>query len=141
MTAGYSETPLAAKLGLKRGMRCWFHNMPESVRAEIDPEGVGIEEQPTASDGLQCVHLFVTERARLERELAAVQPLLIPNGFIWVSWPKQAAKVETDITEDVIREVALPRGLVDNKVCAVDMTWSALKLMIRKENRTAPENS
>ncbi|MDV3457582.1 hypothetical protein RZN05_11355 [Sphingomonas sp. HF-S4] len=141
MTAGYSDTPLAAKLGLKRGMRCWFHNMPESVRAQIDPEGAGIEEQPTASDGLQCVHLFVTERARLKRELAALQPLMAPNGFLWVSWPKKAAKLDTDITEDVIREVALPRGLVDIKVCAVDMTWSALKLMIRKENRTVPQNS
>ncbi|AQR75433.1 DUF3052 family protein [Sphingomonas sp. LM7] len=141
MTAGYSDTPLADKLGLKRGMRCWFHNMPDSVRAEIDPEGAEVEEQPTASDGLQCVHLFVTERARLERELAAVQPLLIPNGFIWVSWPKKAAKVETDVTEDVIREVAFPRGLVDIKVCAVDATWSGLKLVIRKDNHMPPENS
>jgi hypothetical protein len=141
MTAGYSETPLAEKLGLKRGMRCWFHNMPESVRAEIDPEGAGIEEQPTASDGLQCVHLFVTERARLERELAAVQPLLIPNGFIWVSWPKKTAPVDTEVTEDVIREVALPAGLVDVKVCAVDTTWSALKLMIPKDKRAPPENA
>jgi len=141
MTAGYSDTPLAQKLGLKRGMRCWFHNMPESVRAEIDPEGAEIEEQPTASDGLQCVHLFVTERARLERELAAVQPLLMSNGFIWVSWPKKAAKVDTDVTEDVIREIALPAGLVDVKVCAVDATWSALKLMIPKDKRTPPENA
>src|SRR4051812_23276291 len=135
MTAGYSATPLADKLGLKRGMRCWFHNMPESVRDEIDPESAEIEEQPTASDGLQYAHLFVTERAHLERELAAVQPLMAQNGFVWVSWPKQAAKAETDLTEDVIREVALPRGLVDIKVCAVDETWSGLKLVIRKELR------
>lgn len=135
MTAGYSGTPLADKLGLKRGMRCWFHNMPDSVRAEIDPERAEVEEQPTASDGLQCAHLFVTERARFERELAALQPLMAPNGFIWVSWPKKAAKTETDMTEDVIREIALPAGLVDIKVCAVDATWSGLKLVIRKENR------
>ena len=75
------------------------------------------------------------ERARLERELAAIRPLLQTNGFIWVSWPKQAAKVETDVTEDVIREVALPTGLVDIKVCAVDEIWSGLKLVVRKENR------
>nr|WP_294813158.1 hypothetical protein [uncultured Sphingomonas sp.] len=142
MTAGYSDTPLADKLGLKRGMRCWFHNMPESVREVVDPKAAQVEEQPTASDGLQCAHLFVTEREKLERELAALQPLMAPNGFIWVSWPKKAARVETDVTEDVIREIALPRGLVDIKVCAVDETWSGLKLVIRKENRAAaaPDN-
>src|SRR4051812_20847262 len=102
MTAGYSGTPLADKLGLKRGMRCWFHNMPDGVRATIDPQGAEIEEQTAASDGLQCAHLFVTERAKLERELAALRPVMAQNGFIWISWPKQAAKVETDITEDVV---------------------------------------
>lgn len=135
MTTGYSETPLAEKLGLKPGIRCWFHNMPDSVRATIDPEGLSVEEQPTASDGLQCAHLFVTERDRLVRELTALRPLMATNGFIWVSWPKKAAKVATDITEDVVRDVALPTGLVDIKVCAVDATWSALKLVLRKELR------
>jgi hypothetical protein len=138
MTAGYSDKALADKLGLKRGMRCWFHNMPESVRAVIDPVAAEVEEQPTASDGLQCAHLFVTERAKLERELTALRPLMTPNGFIWISWPKKAAKVETDLTEDVIRAVALPTGLVDIKVCAVDETWSGLKLVIRVENRDIP---
>lgn len=135
MNAGYSGTPLADKLGLKRGMRCWFHNMPDSVRAVVDPEGAEVEEQPTASDGLQCAHLFVTERQKLERELRALQPLMAQNGFIWISWPKKAARIETDVTEEVIRDVALPAGLVDIKVCAVDDTWSGLKLVIRKENR------
>jgi hypothetical protein len=135
MTAGYSGTPLADKLGLKRGMRCWFHNMPDSVRAIVDPEGAEIEEQPTASDGLQCAHLFVTERGKLERELNALRPLMAQNGFIWISWPKKAAKTDTDVTEDVIRAIALPSGLVDIKVCAVDATWSALKLVIRKDNQ------
>ena len=133
MTAGYSGTPLADKLGLKRGMRVWFHNMPDSVRDEIGD--VEIDEQPAASDGLQGAHLFVTERAHLERELAALRPLLATNRFIWVSWPKKTARVETDITENVVRDVALPTGLVDIKVCAVDEIWSGLKLMIRKENR------
>ena len=141
MTAGYSGTTLADKLGLKRGMRCWFHNMPDSVRAVIDPEGAEIEEQTTASDGLQCAHLFVTERAKLERELTALQPVMAQNGFIWISWPKQPAKVATDITEDVVRAVALPTGLVDIKVCAVDETWSGLKLVIRKDNREPTGNS
>jgi len=135
MTTGYSGTPLAQKLGLKRGMRSWFCGMPDSVRAEIDPQGLGIEEYEAAAPGLQAAHVFVTERARLERELGALLALIDRNGFIWVSWPKKAAKVPTDVTEDVIREVALPLGLVDIKVCAVDAIWSGLKLMIRKENR------
>lgn len=136
MTAGYSATPLADKLGLKRGMRCWFHNMPESVRDAIDPAAAQVEEQPTASDGLQYAHLFVTARDKLERELNALRPLMAPNGSIWVSWPKKAARMDTDVTEDVIREIALPTGLVDIKICAVDETWSGLKLVIRKENRS-----
>ncbi|MEI9928216.1 MAG: hypothetical protein WDN44_11640 [Sphingomonas sp.] len=116
MTTGYSGTPLAKKLGLERGMRVWFHHMPDSVRAEIDPEGLNVDEQGSASAGLQGAHIFVTERVCLERELGALRALLAPNGFVWVSWPKQAAKVATDITENVIREVALPTGLVDVKV-------------------------
>ena len=135
MTAGYSGTPLAEKLGFARGMRVWFHKMPESVRDEIDPEGLNIDEQASASDGLQGAHIFVTLRSDLARELAALRELIAPNGFIWVSWPKKAAKVETDITEDTVREVALPTGLVDVKVCAVDEIWSGLKLVIRKELR------
>ncbi|MDG2534869.1 hypothetical protein P6144_14510 [Sphingomonas sp. HITSZ_GF] len=135
MTEGYSGTPLAQKLGLKRGMRSWFCGMPDSVRDEIDPEALGIEEYEAACTGLQAAHVFVTERAKLERELDALLALIERNGFMWVSWPKKAAKVETDITEDVIREVALPKGLIDIKVCAVDAIWSGLKLVIRKENR------
>lgn len=137
MTAGYSGTPLAQKLGLKPGMRCWFHDMPDSIRDEIDPDATSVEEQPTASAGLQCAHLFVTEREKLERQLHALRPLMASNGFVWVSWPKRAARVKTDITENIIRDVALPMGLVDIKVCAVDETWSGLKLMIRKDNRQA----
>jgi len=135
MTAGYSGTPLAQKLGLSRGMRVWFHNMPDSVRDEIDPEQLGVEEQSSASDGLQCAYIFVTERDRLARQIGAIRPLLQPNGFIWVSWPKKTAKMDTDVTEDVVREVALPTGLVDVKVCAVDDTWSGLKLVVRKTMR------
>lgn len=135
MTSGYSGTPLAQKLGLAPGMRVWFHDMPDSVRDEIDPEGLNVDEQCSASDGLQGAHIFVTERAHLERQIVALRELIAPNGFIWVSWPKKASKVATDITEDTIREVALPTGLIDIKVCAVDETWSGLKLVIRKEHR------
>lgn len=133
MPTGYSGTPLAKKLGLVPGIRAWFQNMPDNVRAEIGD--VGVDEQAAASAGLQCAHIFVTSRADLERETAALRHLIEPAGFIWVSWPKKASKVPTDITEDVIREVALPTGLVDVKVCAVDEIWSGLKLVIRKELR------
>ncbi len=135
MPTGYSGTPLAKKLGLVPGLRAWFHDMPASIRDEIDPEGVGVDEQAAASAGLQCAHIFVTERAELQRQTAALRHLIEPAGFIWVSWPKKTSKVPTDITEDVIREVALPTGLVDVKVCAVDDIWSGLKLVIRKELR------
>jgi len=134
-SAGYSGTPLARKLGLKPGMRSWFCGMPASVRAEIDPAALGVEEYEAAAAGLQAAHIFVTERATLDRELDALLALIDRNGFIWVSWPKKASRVPTDVTEDVIREVALPKGLVDIKVCAVDDVWSGLKLVIRSENR------
>jgi hypothetical protein len=135
MTTGYSGTPLAQKLGLERGMRVWFHKMPQSVRDQIDPDGLNIDEQATASAGLQGAHIFVTERSHLERELPALRELIAPNGFVWVSWPKKASGVSCDFGEDAIREVALPIGLVDVKVCAIDEIWSGLKLVIRKEQR------
>lgn len=135
MTAGYSGTPLAKKLSLKPGLRAWFDGMPESVRAEIGHAGLIELSAPTAP--VDAAHIFVTERAALATKLAALLPLLAPSGFIWVSWPKKAAKVPTDITEDTIRAVALPMGLVDVKVCAVDNIWSGLKLMIRRSERGA----
>ena len=134
MTAGYSGTPLAKKLGLNPGMRTWFHAMPDSVRDEIGLDGELIE-QAEAVNGLDAAHIFVTERAVLERQLTALRHLIHPAGQVWVSWPKRASKVPTDITEDTIRELALPIGLVDVKVCAVDNIWSGLKLVIRRELR------
>lgn len=132
--AGYSGTPLRAKLGVKPGQRTWRLAMPEEVAAEVDgdapPVLLGAPEA-----GLDAAHLFVTERAVLAEELARLRPLLAPAGMAWVSWPKKAAKVPTDITEDVIRAVALPMGYVDVKVCAVDAVWSGLKLVIRKSER------
>lgn len=135
MTAGYSGTPLATKLDFKPGMTAWLHAMPDSVRAEIDPDAIGLREVAAAIDGLDAAHVFVTERAHLERELNALRELIQPAGMIWVSWPKRASKVPTDITEDVIREIALQIGLVDVKVCAVDDIWSGLKLVLRKALR------
>jgi hypothetical protein len=133
MTAGYSGAPLAKKLALKDGMSTWFHAMPASVRAEIGD--ISLNERDAPEAGLQAAHIFTTERDELERLLIDLRTLIDSAGFVWVSWPKRAAKVPTDITEDVIREICLPMGWVDVKVCAVDATWSGLKLMIRKELR------
>jgi hypothetical protein len=135
MTAGYSGTPLARKLSLKDGLRTWWCRMPDSVRAEIARENIALTLLDTPEPPVEAAHIFVTERALLEVELRLLLPVLDRAGFIWVSWPKQAAKVATDITEDVIRDVALPLGLVDVKVCAVDAIWSGLKLVIRKSER------
>jgi hypothetical protein len=137
MTAGYSGTPLAQKLGLKPGMRAWFQDVPDSVRAEIDRDAPPIEQLELPEPPVQFAHIFVSSCAILDCELRMLLPLLDPAGMIWVSWPKKASKVPTDITEDVIRAVALPLHLVDVKVCAVDETWSGLKLVIRKERRSA----
>jgi len=134
MTAGYSGTPLAKKLSLKPGQRAWFDAMPDSVLIEIGDSGV--DRIATPEMPIDAAHIFVTERADMEAKLAMLRPLLSPAGFIWVSWPKKASKVPTDITEDVIRAVILPASdLVDVKVCAVDQIWSGLKLMIRKDRR------
>jgi hypothetical protein len=135
--AGYSGTPLAKKLGLKPGMRAWFLDMPDSVRAEIGCDTLGLNEQAAPSPGIEAAHIFVTRRTDLAREVEAIRRLLAPTGFVWIPWPKKAAKTDTDITENIIREVALPTGLVDIKVCAVDGIWSGLKLVIRKSLRTA----
>lgn len=135
MPAGYSGTPLAKKLGVKDGQTTWRLAMPASVAAEIAESGLTpvLLEGPKA--GLEMAHLFVTRRRDLAAQLARLRKTLAPAGTIWVSWPKKAAKMETDITEDVVRKAALPLGLVDIKVCAVDETWSGLKLVIRKSER------
>jgi hypothetical protein len=136
MTAGYSGTPLAQKLSLKDGLRVWWEDMPESVRAEIEREGLAVNLLSAPVGPIDAAHIFVTLRADMEARLKALRPLLAPAGFIWVSWPKKASRVPTDINEDGIREVILPStDLVDVKVCAVDETWSGLKLVIRKERR------
>ena len=133
--AGYSGTPIAKKLSLKDGMRVWWDGMPDSVRAEIDQSGTALKHRSTPVGPLDEAHVFVTRRDVLDCKLRLLLPMLDPAGMIWISWPKKAAKTDTDITEDVIRAVAIPMGLVDVKVCAVDETWSGLKLVIRKGNR------
>ena len=132
MTAGYSGTPLAKKLSLKDDMRVWRDGMPDSVATEIGAEGLQLELLNSPEAPIDAAHIFVRSRGELEAKLHQLMPLLGPGGFIWVSWPKKASNVPTDITEDTIREVCLPMGLVDVKVCAVDATWSGLKLTRRR---------
>lgn len=134
MPAGYSGTPLGKKLGFAEGAPLWAKAMPDSVRAEIE-QTVCPRYVARPSKGLGVAHLFHTSAAALAADLEKLRPLLAAGGMVWVSWPKKAAKVETDITEDVIRAAALPMGFVDVKVCAVDAVWSGLKLVIRKELR------
>jgi hypothetical protein len=126
--AGYSKTPLAQKLGIKAGTKVVMLGAPPGYRKLL---------APLPEDVSAFVHLFVAERRTLEKELKRLRKLLADAGVLWVSWPKKASGVATDITEDVIRDVCLPLGFVDVKVCAVDETWSGLKLMIRRENRGA----
>lgn len=132
---GYSGTPLAKKLGYKPGTRACAVNAPAGYRDMLDGLPDDVEFVRRLAGKLDLVHVFVTERADMEQQLRRGLTNIAPDGMIWVSWPKKAAKVPTDITEDVIREVALPMGLVDVKVCAVDSVWSGLKLVIRKELR------
>ncbi|WP_269582723.1 DUF3052 family protein [Roseibium sp. Sym1] len=133
--AGYSGRPLSAKLGLKPGMTCWRHNMPEEIGELLDAQEPAASVVATAAPGLDCAHVFVTEHEDLAAQLSHLRQLLAPDGMIWVSWPKKASKVPTTVTEDTVREICLPMGLVDVKVCAVDAVWSGLKLVIRKELR------
>ena len=135
MPAGYSETPLAKKLNLRDDQRVWFHAMPESVQDEIGEYALDLIFVADPAEGIDAAHIFVTTREELSSLLATLRNQIATDGHIWVSWPKQASKVPTDVTQDTIREVALPTGLVDTKVCAVDETWSVLKLVIRKDLR------
>jgi hypothetical protein len=135
MTSGYSGTPLAKKLSLKNGMRLWFDGMPDSVAEEIAAEGLQLRYLDAPEAPIDAAHIFVTSRGELESKLHQLLSLLDRAGMIWVSWPKKASKVATDVSEDVVRDIALPMHLVDVKVCSVDGVWSGLKLVIRKEHR------
>ena len=133
--AGDSGTPLAKKLSLKDGLRVWRSGMPASVRAEIDAAGLALTELAAPEAPIDAAHVFVTRMAELEAAVAELRARLSPAGFLWVSWPKRSSGLASEITEDEVRRVALPTGLVDVKVCAVDETWSGLKLMIRRTER------
>jgi hypothetical protein len=135
-TTGYSGTPLPRKLGIKPGHRVALLGAPDGFEGETLgelPGGVRVTRR--AGGKADVIVSFHTERAELERRLPTLRALMEPATGLWIAWPKKASKLETDITEDVLREIALPTGLVDNKVCAIDETWSGLRLVIRLEHR------
>lgn len=133
--AGYSGTPLAKKLGIRENTRVLVLNEPKGYRRLLAPLPAGVEFTAEADPPLGFVHLFATSAAVLAARLTELRDQLAPDGTLWVSWPKKASGVKTDVTEDAIRAAALPLGLVDVKVCAIDATWSGLKLVIRVANR------
>ncbi len=133
--SGYSGTPLAKKLGLKAGDHVCLLGAPASYRKWLAPLPEGVTFGTRIAPTSQMVHVFTAKKAELAKTLTSCRKTLAPDAMVWVSWPKKASKVATDITEDTIRAVALPMGFVDVKVCAVDEIWSGLKLVVRKALR------
>jgi hypothetical protein len=136
--AGYSGTPLPQKLGIKPGMTVVTINAPTNYRRLLDTIPQGVTFSDRLKPGSNFVHVFIKKRSELERRLSALREKIEGTGTVWVSWPKRSSGMPTDVTEDVVRAVALPLGFVDVKVCAIDETWSGLKLMVRRTNRKMP---
>lgn len=135
MATGYSGTPLAKKLGIVAGTKIHAVGAPKGYRALLEPLPASVRFVATPNKSTGLVHLFTAKKSELTRTLPGYRKKLDPDAVVWVSWPKKASKVPTDITEDIVREVALPLGFVDVKVCAVDDVWSGLKLVVRRELR------
>ncbi len=133
--AGYSGTPIAKKLGITDETRLLPIGAPKNYPELLAPIPDGLRFETTPGKSVDVAHLFVAWRKDLEKHLASLRKKLRPDAAVWVSWPKKAAKLPTDVTEQTIRDVALPMGWVDIKVCAVDEIWSGLKLVVRKELR------
>jgi hypothetical protein len=135
--AGYSGKPLSQKLGLKPGFRIFADGAPADYRKIVGewPEGATIVAR--ASAPLDVAHVFAAEAKGLPAKLTRYRKLVAPDGMIWVSWPKKASGVETDLSDVVVRKLALPLGLIDIKVCAIDETWSGLKFVIQKAQRVS----
>ena len=133
--AGYSGTPLALKLGIRDGSTVVLVGAPRGYRQLLKPLPRGVRFATNPGATADIVHAFVTERAALARALAAYRKALSPRAAVWVSWPKKSSGVPTEVTEETIREIALPLGFVDVKVCAVNEIWSGLKLVVRRELR------
>ena len=136
MTVGYSGTPLPKKLGIKPGMSMAVLNAPTKLDAVLGelPDRVAMSSRLHGHHAL--VLIFVTRQVDFAACISTLTTAIAPDGMIWVAWPKRASKIETDMTEDIIREIVLPTtGLVDVKVCSIDHVWSGLKLVIRKKLR------
>jgi hypothetical protein len=135
--AGYSGTPLAKKLGIKAGHRVAVLHGPDGFGDTLGdrPDGVAVTYPTHVPKVADVIVAFYTERARFGAELPALERAIFPDGGLWIAWPKKASKVPTEVTEDTVRELALPPGLVDNKVCAIDDVWSGLRVVWRVERR------
>jgi hypothetical protein len=136
--AGYSGTPLPKKLGIVDGTRVALISAPKGFEATLGglPPGASLREQ--ARGRLDVIVFFATRRRELERRFPVLARALVPNGGLWVSWPKRTSGVATDLTENVARNIGLAAGLVDNKVCAIDDIWSGLRFVYRVADRPAP---
>ena len=135
MPAGYSGTPLAKKLGIVAGSTIAIIAEPDDFRDLLAPAPDGVVFRTSLRGHVDVAVHFVTRRADFERRIEAAGRAIFPAGGLWIAWPKRASKVPTDMTEDVVREVALPLGLVDNKVCAINDVWSGLRVVWRRELR------
>jgi hypothetical protein len=135
--AGYSGTPLARKLGIAEGHTIALLSAPDGFEATLEGLPGGVSVRRRAQGRADVIVSFHTERAQLEQRVPQLLEVLDIDGGLWIAWPKKASKVPTDITEDTVREVFLPLGLVDNKVCAIDDVWSGLRVVWRKERRPA----
>lgn len=134
-TTGYSGTPLLKKLGFKVPLKLLVVHAPLEYRTWLGDLPEGLKLVTKAAKPIEAAHIFATESAFLDAMLSRLRKELKQDGFVWVSWPKKSSRIITDITEDTIREIALPLGFVDVKVCAVSEVWSGLKLVIRKSER------
>lgn len=134
-SAGYSGTPLVRKLGIKEGARLAVIGAPDDFDTTLGELPAGVAVRRAARGPLDVVVAFFTDRSRLERRLPTLRSALDPAGGLWIAWPKRASGVVTDVTEDVVRELGLAAGLVDNKVCAIDQVWSGLRLVYRLADR------
>lgn len=135
MAVGYSGTPLAKKLGFAADMSVVLLDAPPNLSELLGDLPSGVKVSRRLTHGADIVLIFVEYAADLSRKVLALKSAVAPDGMVWVAWPKRASKMPTDLTEDVIRDIVLPTGMVDVKVCAIDATWSGLKLVIRKALR------
>ena len=135
--AGYSGTPLAQKIGIKAGHKLVFRNHPASFLRDLGKLPEGVVHSDRLAGKANVVVFFTDKLSALENDFSALARAMESDGMLWIAWPKRTSGVPTDLTEDVVRRVALERGLVDVKVCAIDDTWSGLKLVVRLKNRPA----